>query len=68
MKIPQAKAAVDKEWNTLKTSQARDVKKVRPKSDVIRQANKDGKNSPLRDFGGPQSLEERETCKTRPKY
>ena len=33
--IPEAKAAVDKEWNTFM--------KVRPKSDVIRQAKKDGK-------------------------
>ena len=43
MKIPEAKAAVDKEWMKVKTIPAWDVKKVRPILEVIRQAKKDGK-------------------------
>ena len=43
VKIPDAKAAVDKEWNQFKTIPALDVKKVRPKFEVIRQARKDWK-------------------------
>ena len=44
----------------------RDVKKVRPKPEVVRQAKKGGKNSSLREFDGPLSLEERRTCETPP--
>ena len=43
MKVPDAKAAVDEKWNQLKAISVWDVKKVRPKSEVIRQAKKDGK-------------------------
>ena len=64
MKIPDVNAAVDKEWNNLKTIPAWDVKRVRPKSEVIRQAKKNGKNSSLRESDGPLSLEERRSCKT----
>ena len=36
------KTAVDKDWNNWKTIPAWDLKKVRPKSEVIRQAKKEG--------------------------
>ena len=44
MEIPEAKAAVDKEWcKLIQKIIAWDVKKVRSKSEVIHQAKKDGK-------------------------
>ena len=43
MMIPEARAAVDTEWNKSKATPVWDVNKVRPKSEVIRQARKDGK-------------------------
>ena len=43
-----------------------DVKNARSKSEVVRQAKKDGKNSSLREFDGPLSPEERRTCRTPP--
>ena len=60
-----AKAAVDKTWNELNTIPW-DVKKVRPKSDVIRQAKKDGKTVHFANLMDPLSLEKRRTCKTTP--
>ena len=44
MKIPEARAAVDKAWNKSKAILVLDVKNVRPKSEVIRQAKKDGQS------------------------
>ena len=41
LKVPEAKAPLDKECKKLKTISAWDVKKARPKSEVIRQAEKD---------------------------
>ena len=43
MKIPDAKAAVDKEWNKLKNIPAWDVKKARSQAEVIIHAKMDGK-------------------------
>ena len=43
LKMLGAKAAADKERDKLKKTPARDVKKVRSKSEVISQAKKDGK-------------------------
>ena len=40
MKIPDAKATVDKEWNKLETIPAWDVKKVKSKKEVIKEAQK----------------------------
>ena len=42
MKIPEAKAAVDKEWEKLENIPAWDETKVRHKSDVIDEARKEG--------------------------
>ena len=43
MKIPKAKVVVNKEWNKFMTIPAWDVKKARRKSEVSRQAKKDGR-------------------------
>ena len=40
MKIPDAKAAVDKEWKKLDTIPALDVRKVKRKKEVIKEARK----------------------------
>ena len=40
MKIPEAKAAVDKEWEKLEKISAWNLAKVRNKSDVINEARK----------------------------
>ena len=40
MKIPDAKAAVDKEWKKLETVPAWDVRKVKSKKEVIKEAHK----------------------------
>ena len=48
MAIPDAKAAVDKEWKTLQTIPARDLeKKSRAKREVLLEAQRDKKESPL---------------------
>ena len=65
VKIPEVKAKEEKMEQIPDNSQ-RDVKKVRPKPEVVRQAKKGGKNSSLREFDGPLSLEERRTCETPP--
>ena len=38
-----ARAAVDKEWDKLKSLPAQDFKKAKPKSEVVQQAKKDGR-------------------------
>ena len=43
MKIPDAKAAVDKEWKKLETMAARDLEKVKSKKEVILEAQRDKK-------------------------
>ena len=43
LKIPEGKAAVDKEWENSIKIPACDIKKARSKSEVVRQAKKDGK-------------------------
>ena len=40
MKIPDAKAAVDKEWKKLETIPAWDVRKIKSKKEVIKEAQK----------------------------
>ena len=42
MKIPAAKAAVEKEWEKLEKIPAWDITKVRHKSEVIDEARKEG--------------------------
>ena len=41
--IPLAKAAVDKEWNALASLPAWDIKRVKPKAQVIAEAKEAGK-------------------------
>ena len=65
VKIPEVKATEEKMKQIPDNSQ-RDVKKVRPKPEVVRQAKKGGKNNSLREVDGPLSLEERRICKTLP--
>ena len=43
MKIPDAKAAVDKEWGKLEKLQAWQVTKVKSKEEVIQKAPKEGR-------------------------
>ena len=43
MKIPGAKAAVDKEWKKLETIPAWDVRTVKSKKEVMREAQKSNK-------------------------
>ena len=43
MKIPDTKAAVDKEWKKLETIPARDVKKAKSKKEVIKEGQKNNK-------------------------
>ena len=53
MKIPAAKAAVDKEWEKLETISAWNLTKVRSKKEVIDEARTKGANvhfAPLMDF------------------
>ena len=45
MKIPDAKAAVDKEWKKLETIPAWDVRKVKSKKEVIKEAQKKQQSS-----------------------
>ena len=45
MKIPDAKAAVDKEWNTLETIPAWQVDEVKSKKEVILEAQRDNKKA-----------------------
>ena len=47
MKIPDAKAAVDKKWEKLKTIPAWDLGKVKSKKEVILEAQRDKHESPL---------------------
>ena len=44
MKIPEAKAAVDKEWKKLETIPAWDVRKVKSKKEVIEEAQNNNNN------------------------
>ena len=44
IKVPDAKAAVDKEWKKLETIPAWDVRKVRSKKEVIKEAQKNNNN------------------------
>ena len=43
MKIPDAKAAVDKEWKKLETTPAWNLEKVKSKKEVILEAQRDKK-------------------------
>ena len=47
MKIPGAKAVVDKEWKKHETIPAWDLEKVKSKKEVILEAQRDKKQSPL---------------------
>ena len=47
MKIPDAKAAVDKEWEMFEKLPARQMDKVKSKKDVILEAQTEKKASPL---------------------
>ena len=46
-KIPEAKAAVDKEWKKLETFPAWQLDNVKSKKEVILEAQRDNKESPL---------------------
>ena len=59
MKIPENKAAVNKAWDELEKLPACDEKKLTSKSEVVRQAKKDGRTVSLREPDGSLSLEER---------
>ena len=52
MKIPEAKAAVDKEWKKLETSPAWQLDKVRSKKEVILEAQRDKKQVHFATFDG----------------
>ena len=59
MKIPAAKAAVDKEWEKLEKISAWNLTKVRSKKEVIDEASKDeGRKSSFRLTDGHMSFEE----------
>ena len=58
MKIPEAKAAVDKEWEKLEKISAWNLAKVRNKSDVINEARKKGRESTLCVTDGSLSSQE----------
>ena len=58
MKIPAAKAAVDKEWEKLQKIPAWDITKVRNKSEVIDDARTEGRKSSFRLTDGHLSFEE----------
>ena len=47
MKIPDAESAVDKEWKKLETSHAWNLEKVKGNKEVILDAQRDEKESPL---------------------
>ena len=47
MKLPDAKAAVDKEWKKLETIPAWKLERVRNEKEVILEAHRDKKESPL---------------------
>ena len=57
MKIPDAKAAVDKEWKKLDTIPAWQLEKVKSKQEVILEAKRDRKQSPLCYIDGPLSYQ-----------
>ena len=57
MKIPAAKAVVDKEWEKLEKIAECEKTKFRNKSDVIDEARKKRKKSTLRLIDGPLSCE-----------
>ena len=59
MKIPAAKAAVDKEWENLEKISAWNLTKVRSKTEVIDEARDEGRKSSLRPTDGHMSFEER---------
>ena len=58
MKIPEAKAAVDKEWEKLEKISAWDLANVRNKSDVINEARKKGRESTFCVIDGSLSSQE----------
>ena len=57
MKIPAAKAAVDKDWEKLEKISAWDLKKVRSKSEVIDEAKDVGRYSSFCIINGHMSSE-----------
>ena len=59
MKIPDAKAAVDKEWNKFETIPAWNWEKVKSKKDIILEAQRDKKESPLCHTDGHMSPQDR---------
>ena len=58
MKIPDAKAAVDEEWEKLEKMPAWELDKVKSKKDAILEAQKKKKESPLWYFDGHLSYQE----------
>ena len=58
MKIPDAKAAVDKEWEKLEKLLAWQLTKVKNKKEVIGKAQKEGKTVPRCHIDGSLSLQE----------
>ena len=59
MKIPAAKAAVDKEWEKLEKFSAWNLTKVRSKKEVIDEARKSGTKSSFCIINGHMSFEKR---------
>ena len=57
MKIPAAKAAVDKEWEKLEKISAWNLTKVRSKKEVIDEARTNGRKSTFRITDGHVSFE-----------
>ena len=58
MKIPAAKASVDKEWEKLEKIPAWDITKVRNKSEVIDDARTKGRKVHFASLDGHLSFEE----------
>ena len=58
MNIPDAKAAADKEWKKVETIPAWQLDKVESKKEVILEAHRDKKESPLCYFDGRMSPQE----------
>ena len=59
VKLPDAKAAVDKEWKKLETIPPWKMEKVKSKNEVILEARRDKKESPLCYIDGHMSPQER---------
>ena len=66
VKIQEAKAAVDKEWNKLKNNSIVGCQEVKTNVRSHPSGQEGWENSSPREYDGRLSLEERRTCKTLP--